>query len=253
MSTIEPDRVALHARDVHFDWSGLPLRWIPGQPFASHLLNVLHILLPEGERFFVKTFREALPLIRDDRLREDAIGFIGQEGMHAGAHQGVQDYFTTQGLDASGYVRELERIFRVMLGERGLSGRRQQEWLVERLAAIAGIEHLTAVLGDWVLNSPGLDAAGADPRMLDLLRWHGAEEVEHRAVAFELYMHLMGTDQRAFDRYWSDRWTLVTEPLAGEHCRALELLSIPTSRSCPGRLVRSPIALMGCRASSTDH
>ena len=43
------DRVALHARDVRFDWTGLPLRWIPGEAFASHLLNVLHVLLPEGD------------------------------------------------------------------------------------------------------------------------------------------------------------------------------------------------------------
>ena len=59
---------------------------------------------------------------------------------------------------------------------------------------------------------------------------------------------LMGTDQRAFDRYQSDRGRLITEPLAGEHCCDLELLSIPRVRSCPGRLVRSPVALMGCRA-----
>jgi len=201
MSTAEPDRVALHARDVQFDWSGLPLRWIPDEPFASHLLNVLHILLPEGERFFVKVFSEALPLIQDEQLREDVIGFIGQEGMHAAAHQGVQDHFTAQGLDTSGYVRDLEYIFRVLLGDRGLFGLRKQEWLIERLAIIAAIEHVTAFLGDWVLNSPGLDAAGADPRMLDLLRWHGAEEVEHRAVAYDVYMHVDGRYLRRVRTY----------------------------------------------------
>lgn len=186
------DRVALRARGVKWDWAGLPLRWIPEEAFASHLLNVLHILLPEGERFFVKIFAEALPLIQDDRLREDVIGFIGQEGMHASAHQDVQDYFAAHGLDVSDFVHEVEYIFRAMLGHRGLFGLRKEEWLIERLAFVAGVEHVTAFLGNWVLNSPGLDAARADPKMLDLLRWHGAEEVEHRAVAYDVYMHLDG-------------------------------------------------------------
>lgn len=185
-----PDRVALAARDVHFDWAGLPLQWIPGEPFAAHVLNVLHLLLPEGERWFVQVFSEALPLITDDQLREDVLGFIGQEGIHAGAHQGVQDHFREQGLDPSPYVGEIEHLFRHLLGPRGLTGSRGQEWLIERLAVVAAVEHVTAFLGNWVLNSPGLDAAGADPQMLDLLRWHGAEEVEHRSVAYDVLCHL---------------------------------------------------------------
>jgi predicted metal-dependent hydrolase len=197
----ELDRVALHARDVEFDWRDLPMRWIPEEAFASHLLNVLHILLPEGERFFVKIFSDALPLIRDEQLREDVIGFIGQEGMHANAHQGVQDYFNANGLDTSGYVKEVEYLFRVMLGDRGLLGMKQEEWLVERLALVAGIEHITAFLGNWILNSPALDAVQADPRMLDLLRWHGAEEVEHRAVAYDVFMHLDGRYLRRVRTY----------------------------------------------------
>jgi uncharacterized protein len=189
---VEPERVALHAREVRFDWSGLPLRWIPGEAFASHMLNVLHILLPEGERWFVKVFAEALPLIEDDQLREDVLGFIGQEGMHAGAHQGVQDYFAEQGLDTTEYVADLEHLFRRLLGSRNLSGKKREEWLIERIALVAAVEHVTAFLGNWILNSPGLDLAGADERMLDLLRWHGAEEVEHRAVAYDVYMHVDG-------------------------------------------------------------
>ena len=197
----EPDRVALRARDVAFSWDGVALRWIPGEAFASHLLNVLHLLLPEGERFFVRAFGDALPLIKDDQLREDVIGFIGQEGMHAGAHQGVQDYFTARGMDTSAYVSEVEHLFRRVLGDRGLEGRRAEEWLVERLAVIAAVEHVTAFLGHWILNSPALDAAGADPQMLDLLRWHGAEEVEHRAVAYDLFTHLDGRYLRRVRSY----------------------------------------------------
>jgi predicted metal-dependent hydrolase len=57
---------------------------------------------------------------------------------------------------------------------------------------IASIEHITAVLGNWILNAPALDTAGVHAGMLDMLRWHGAEEVEHRSVAFDLYQHLDG-------------------------------------------------------------
>jgi predicted metal-dependent hydrolase len=197
----EPERVALHAREVKFDWAGLPLRWIPNEAFASHMLNVLHILLPEGEHWFVKVFAEALPLIKDDQLREDVLGFIGQEGMHAGAHQSVQDYFTAQGLDTAEYVADLEHLFRRLLGDRDLDGKKREEWLVERLALVAAVEHVTAFLGNWILNSPGLDVAGADERMLDLLRWHGAEEVEHRSVAYDVYQHVDGRYVRRVRTY----------------------------------------------------
>lgn len=198
----EPEKVALHARDVVFDWAGLPLRWIPGEPFASHVINVLHVLLPEGERWFVRTFTDALPLIKDERLREEVIGFIGQEGMHANAHQGVADYFDAHGLDTTAMVGEIEHVFQRLLGDRDhLGDAEAEEWLVERIALIAGIEHLTAFLGNWILNSPALDALRADPRMLDLIRWHGAEEVEHRHVAYELFDHLDGRYVRRIRTY----------------------------------------------------
>lgn len=62
--------------------------------------------------------------------------------------------------------------------------------MLEQVSFIAAIEHYTAVMGEWILNSPQLDAVGADPVMLDMLRWHGAEEVEHKAVAFDTMKHL---------------------------------------------------------------
>jgi uncharacterized protein len=183
--------LVLEPRDVRFDWSGLPLRWIPGEPVASHVINVLHLLLPEGERWFAATFQRALPLITDDALREDVIGFIGQEAIHAQAHQGVLDYFRDHGLDPAPFVRHMEWLFGRILGDRpGLTAAQQREQLIEHVAVVAAIEHFTAFLGDWVLNADALEAAGAHPVMLDLLRWHGAEEVEHRSVAFDLLVYL---------------------------------------------------------------
>lgn len=186
----DEEQLVLVAREVEFDWSDLPWHWIPGDPVITHTFNVMHLLLPAGEDWFVRVLQEALPMIRDDRVREDVLGFIGQEAMHSQAHGGVLGHFAAAGVYVAAYTRQVDWAFRILLGGRDLRGRRAENWLVERIALIAAIEHYTAVLGDWVLDSPALDRAGADPTMLDLLRWHGAEEVEHRAVCFDLLTHL---------------------------------------------------------------
>jgi predicted metal-dependent hydrolase len=186
------DNLVLTPRDVAFDWASLPTHWVPGEPFVTHTINVLHLLLPAGERWFVDVFTQALPYIKDDKLREEVLGFIGQETIHARSHQGVLDHWKAKGIDTDPYVRQIDWMFFKALGDRDLISKRREEWLIERLAIIAAIEHITAMLGNWALNSPALDAAGADSTMLDLLRWHGAEEVEHRAVAFDLFTHLDG-------------------------------------------------------------
>lgn len=177
------DRVLLHARNVSFDWRSLPLHYVDGDPLATHLMNVMHLLLPEGEEWFVRTFKEALPLIDDESLREDVIGFIGQEAMHAQAHTEVHEQLRAHGIDVDPFVDQMKFVFGRALGNRPGHSRNS---LVERLSLIAAVEHLTAFLGDWVLNAEELDRADFDPTMLDLLRWHGAEEVEHRAVAYEV-------------------------------------------------------------------
>jgi uncharacterized protein len=186
-SVEDPEDLVLSARDVRFAWDGLPLHWVPGEPVGTHVLNVLHLLLPAGERFFVDLFARALPRIADPDLREQVRGFIGQEAMHAQAHDEVLDVLRAAGIDTRPYTDQVEWIFERLLGDRGHTGAREQAWLVERLAVVAAVEHLTSVLGDWVLGARALD--GAHPVMLDLLRWHGAEEVEHRCVAFDTLAH----------------------------------------------------------------
>lgn len=184
-------------RRVRFDWSETPLHWVPGDPQTTHTVNVLHLLLPAGEKWFCHVYRQALPLVEDPQLREDVKGFIGQEAVHSRAHAGVLDHLAAQGLDCRPYTRRIDWVFGRLLGDQPLGRtppeRLRRAWLKQRLAIIASVEHYTAVLGMWVLDSPALDAAGADPTMLDLLRWHGAEEVEHRAVAFDLFQELSGS------------------------------------------------------------
>ncbi|QLL09305.1 metal-dependent hydrolase [Mycobacterium vicinigordonae] len=202
------ERLVLEARNVEFDWASLPFHYVPNEPMATHVLNVLHLLLPAGEEFFVEVFKKTLPLIRDDQLRLDVQGFIGQEAMHSQAHSGVLAHFDAQGIDLTPFTGQVRWLFQNLLGERPWrSARRQHSWLLEQVALIAAIEHYTAVLGEWVLDSPALDAAGTDPVMLDMLRWHGAEEVEHKAVAFDTMKHLRAS-------YWRQvRTQLVVAPV----------------------------------------
>lgn len=182
----DPGKVELHARNVAFDLSQTPLHWIPGHPVASNFVTVLNLLLPEGERWFVQTFNEALPMIKDEALAADMRGFIGQEAMHAEVHdKAVEEWLTGHGVDPSAYLAQMEWIFRRVLGPReGGTPEQRQKHLIERLWLIAAIEHYTAILGDFALNCKW-EEAGADPAMRDMFTWHGAEEVEHRAVAHD--------------------------------------------------------------------
>ncbi|QES50432.1 metal-dependent hydrolase [Streptomyces venezuelae] len=194
---VASEHIELRARNVSFSWEDSPLHWLPNDPFATHTINVLHLLLPAGERWFVHVYKQVLPLIRDEQLRADVVGFIGQEAMHATAHDEVLPHLKRLGLDPTPYTAQVDWLFEKLLGDRTLPpGRAQRWWLLERVAMIAAIEHYTAFLGNWVLNAEELDRRGADPMMLDLLRWHGAEEVEHRSVAFDLFMHVDGSYRR---------------------------------------------------------
>lgn len=196
MSTTKPaaeaDAIALEVRDVAWDWTGLPVHYVDDDPIATHTVNTFNMLLPEGEVFFVQVFQKALKLIRDDVIREEVVGFIGQEATHSAAHQSVLDHFHTVGLDTDPFVDQVRFFFRGLLGDRELSGSKEEAWLIQRVAMIAALEHVTSYLGDWILNNPRWEEA-FEPRMFQLFQWHMAEEVEHRHVAFNLYTHLDGS------------------------------------------------------------
>ncbi|KNB49065.1 metal-dependent hydrolase [Streptomyces caatingaensis] len=196
------DGYRIAPRRVSFDWRETPLHWIPDEPTATHVINVLHLLLPAGERWFVKVFKEALPLVRDEELLKDVKGFMGQEATHSVQHSYVLDHLAHQGLDTTAYTRHVEYLFDVLLGERPPFGLRVSDraWLRFRLSVVAATEQFTAVLGDWVLRADALDRAEPDPVMLDLLRWHGAEEVEHRSVAFDMFQHCGGEEPARYAR-----------------------------------------------------
>jgi uncharacterized protein len=199
MSATDERHPVIKPRRVTFDWSDVPLHWIPGSPFATHWANALQLILPGGERWFVHVFKQALPLLDDERLRAEARGFMGQEAVHARAHATVYEHLRAHGVDAQRAADRVDFLFTRLLGDTPPLPVRwlpRARWLRFRLGLVAGIEHYTAVLGHWILDAGALDGADVHPVMLDLFRWHGAEEVEHRSVAFDVYQHVSGSYPR---------------------------------------------------------
>lgn len=189
---------ALQARNVKFNWENTPPVWVPDDPFTSHFINVLHLLLPEGELWFCRVYNKALALVSDEPLRENVRGFIRQEAIHSRSHSVVlQHFLQAHGIDTAPYTNKVHWLFTQLLGDHPLGINIGWEWLAKawlmfRLGVIAAIEHYTCIIGQWILESRGLDEAQADSVMMDLLRWHGAEEVEHRAVAHDLFVSVGG-------------------------------------------------------------
>ena len=187
------DGYPTHRRKVRFDWSNTPLHSVPDDPFATHFWNVMHLLLPEGERQFIKAVNEATPLVDDPELKVAIKPFVQQESWHAWAHQVVLDHLAEQGIDTKPYIDDLVKWTSTGGNQHpGWPMRLQRWWLYRRLADVAALEHFTTVLGQSLIQSRGLDYAGTDPVMIDLLRWHGAEEVEHRSLVFDVYQNVCG-------------------------------------------------------------
>ncbi len=113
---IDPGPVQIQARKVHFDVTGIPLHWIPGHPVASNMVSLLNVVLPAAERWFVDTFNEALPLVKDPKLAEDMRGFIGQEATHADVHEQVlHEFMVGNGIDPTPMLEQVEYVFEKML------------------------------------------------------------------------------------------------------------------------------------------
>jgi uncharacterized protein len=198
------DGYPTHRRKTRFDWSNTVLHWVPGDPFSTHTLNVLHLLLPAGERWFIQVINEAEPLVDDAELKAAIKPFIQQEAWHAWAHQMVLQHLAEQGIDTAPYTDKLQK-WLSRLGNQHPEWPRvlQRYWLYRRLAAAAALEPFNAVLGQWVIQNRGLECARADQTMLDLLRWHGAEEIEHRSLVFDVYQNVCGS-------YAIRAWTMLS-------------------------------------------
>jgi predicted metal-dependent hydrolase len=160
---------------VDFD-SSIPRYWFGGNAVGTHIANGVNLLFPAGERFFVRSVRYYMDHITDPVLREQIRGFFGQEGSHAREHERQFRLLEEQGFDLTTFFK-----FYNWLAYEVLEKASPPEL---RLAGTAACEHFTALMAENALRIRLLDHA--HPSMRALLLWHSAEEIEHRAVAFDV-------------------------------------------------------------------
>lgn len=154
----------------------IPRHWLGGNVAETHIANGVNLLFPAGERFFVRSVRHFLDRITDPHLRAQVKGFAGQEGRHARAHERFFERLEAQGYDVSRFLRLYERLAYDVIE------RLSPPEL--RLSATAACEHYTALIAEDTLRTGHLERA--HPEVRRLLMWHAAEEIEHRAVAFDV-------------------------------------------------------------------
>lgn len=215
MQPVRRDVVFNFPADRIGDWHG------DGRAVTA-FINALSVIFPEGERFFIDSVRHYREQIKDPALKEAVKGFIGQEAMHGREHERWNEHYFAH-VPAAKKINDFanKRL------------KRWQKWLPKstQLAMTIGAEHLTAVLGDYILRQPGfLEGHGetkSDPTYVAMLRWHAMEETEHKAVAYDVWRAVVRKTPLAyaervfglsfmFAAYWPVVGQLVIEGLKAE-------------------------------------
>ena len=71
---------------------------------------------------------------------------------------------------------------------------------IASLAATMCLEHYTAMLAHELIADPA-HLAGGDPEAVKLWKWHALEEIEHKGVAYDTWLHAT-RDWGRFRRWW---------------------------------------------------
>ncbi|MGH6781504.1 MAG: metal-dependent hydrolase [Sphingomonadaceae bacterium] len=173
-----PKDLTITPRDRRFG-RGQPMDrwWLGGDPVATAFYNALSVTFPKGEGFFIDSVRK----FRDGAapaLAAEIAAFTKQEVMHTREHVAFNRRVTDAGYD----VRALEAAV-----EHRLAVTRSKPPIAS-LAATMALEHFTAILAHELLADPR-HLANADADAAAMWRWHAVEEIEHKGVAYDTWLH----------------------------------------------------------------
>jgi predicted metal-dependent hydrolase len=173
-----PADLSITPRDRRFGREkALHRLWHGGSVEATAIYNALSSTFPIGEAYFVESvraFRDGAP----PKLAEEIKAFTTQEAIHSREHDAFNKRAERAGYDLSTLEAQVEK---------RLSITRQRPPAVN-LAATMALEHFTAILAHQLLANPG-HLVGAEPEAAELWRWHACEEIEHKGVAYDTWLH----------------------------------------------------------------
>jgi predicted metal-dependent hydrolase len=177
-ASVTPLDLTITPRDRRFGRDEVTPRWWHGNnPYATALYNALSATFPEGEAFFVESVRKHRDGV-PDRLAGEIKAFTTQEVIHSREHLA----FNRRAAD-SGY--DLSKLEARVLMRLGIITSKPP---IASLAATMALEHFTAILAHELLADPR-QLEGGDPATVALWRWHAAEEIEHKGVAYDTWLH----------------------------------------------------------------
>lgn len=173
-----PADLVITPRDRRFGRDHSQSRWwLGGDPIATAFYNALSVTFPRGEAYFidsVRAFREGAP----PKLAAEINAFIKQEVAHSREHVA----FNRRVVDA-GY--DISRLEAKVIEALALTKGRPE---ILNLAVTMLLEHYTAIMAQAFLTDPA-HFNGADEEIQAMWRWHAIEEIEHKGVAYDTWLH----------------------------------------------------------------
>ncbi len=179
-----PQCVHITSRKPDFDFSQVEKVWL-ADPFKSHFMNALSILIPHSERIVNEIMRNNLKRISDPVLKDQVSALIKQEGAHAAMHR-KSNARLMECYPAISFFEKTQQTFMGLV-------RRFSSSAFE-LAIPAAFEHFTAAISRDVLKNHKKWTSGKSNQSIDFVNWHSLEEIEHQAVCYDVYkaMHNSG-------------------------------------------------------------
>ncbi len=173
-----PDDLVITVRDARFGREQKVSRWwLGGDPIGTAWHNALSATFPRGETMFVesvKAFRDGTP----PKLEAEIRAFVRQEVNHTREHLVFNKAAVDAGYDLSRIDAHLDEVFTLI----------KSRPPIVNLAATIALEHYTAIMANEFLANPR-HFKNAEPETAAMWRWHAMEEIEHKGVAFDTFLH----------------------------------------------------------------